>query len=64
MDTQNKVSMENMTPEQSLETIWNLLNKAAGKGCFTIDESYVLKVLFNKVSENLKDTKENEATST
>ena len=29
MDTQNKVSMENMTPEQSLETIWNLLNKAA-----------------------------------
>jgi hypothetical protein len=27
-----------------------MLNNASGKGAFTIDESYVLKVIFQKIS--------------
>ena len=44
-----------MTPQQSLEAIWTLVNKAASKGCYNIDEGYVIKVLFNKVSKQLSE---------
>ena len=50
------VSIENMTPIQSLEAIWTLMNRAASKGCYTIDESYVIKVLFTKLSQHLGQT--------
>ena len=57
----NQVNIEEMNPEQSLDTIWNLINKAASKGAFTIDECYILKVLFSKLNQNLsiKIEKEN-----
>ena len=53
-DTEQKqVNIEDMTPQQSLEALWTLMNKAASKGCFNIDESYVLKILFTKVSKHV-----------
>ena len=59
----NQVNIEEMNPEQSLETIWNLINKAASKGAFTIDECYILKVLFSKLNQNLSTKIEKENTS-
>ena len=50
---QKQVNIEDMTPQQSLEALWTLMNKAASKGCFNIDESYVLKILFSKVSKHV-----------
>ena len=50
---QKSVNIEDMSPQQSLEAIWTLMNKAASKGCFNIDESYLLKVLFTKVSKQI-----------
>lgn len=50
----NSIKIEDMNPEQSLEEIWNLINRAASKGAFTIDESYVIKVLFSKISHSIK----------
>ena len=52
---QKTVNIEDMTPQQSLEAIWTLVNKAASKGCYNIDEGYVIKVLFNKVSKQLSE---------
>lgn len=52
---QKSVNIEDMTPHQSLEAIWTLVNKAATKGCYNIDESYVIKLLFNKVSNYLSE---------
>ena len=52
-----------MNPEQSLDTIWNLINKAASKGAFTIDECYILKVLFSKLNQNLSTKTEKENTN-
>ena len=52
---QKTINIEDMTPQQSLEAIWTLVNKAASKGCYNIDESYVIKVLFNKVSKHLSE---------
>ena len=53
---QKQINIEDMTPQQSLEALWTLMNKAATKGCFNIDESYVLKVLFSKVTRHFAET--------
>lgn len=53
---QKQVNIEDMTPQQSLEALWTLMNKAASKGCFSIDESYVLKILFSKVSKHIVES--------
>ena len=52
------INIEDMTVHQSLETIWNLINKAAAKGVFTIDESYVIKILFSKITASLPKREE------
>ena len=52
---QQSVNIEDMTAKQSLDAIYNLVNRAASKGVFNIDESYVLKVLFTKVLKGLKE---------
>ena len=51
------INLEDMSPEQSLEAIWTMINKAATKGAFNIDESYVLKVLFTKLLKEIKENK-------
>ena len=53
---QQSVNIEDMTARQSLDAIYNMVNRAASKGAFNIDESYVLKVLFTKVLKDLKET--------
>ena len=55
---QKQVNIEDMNAQQSLEALWTLMNKAATKGCFTIDESYVLKILFSKVSKHVTESSE------
>lgn len=55
---QKQVNIEDMNAQQSLEALWTLMNKAATKGCFTIDESYVLKILFSKVSKHVTNCSE------
>ena len=55
---QKQVNIEDMNAQQSLEALWTLMNKAATKGCFTIDESYVLKILFSKVSKHITESSE------
>ena len=56
-----QLNMDDMTPQQSLEAIWTMMNRAASKGVFTIDESYILKVLFSKISNSIpKDENKDE----
>ena len=55
----SSLNIEDMSPKQSLDAIWTMLNKAAGKGAFTIDESYILKVLFSKVANSLNKPESN-----
>ena len=56
---QQTLNIEDMTGKQSLDAIYNMVNKAASKGVFNIDESYVLKVLFSKVLKELNGNSEN-----
>tara|TARA_B100000161_G_C33170749_1_gene247183 strand:- start:76 stop:279 length:204 start_codon:yes stop_codon:yes gene_type:complete len=50
-----QVNIEDMTPQQNLEALWSLLNKAANKGVYNIDESYVIKVIFSKLTKELSE---------
>ena len=45
----DKINLESINNEESLEVIWNMINKAATKGAFNIDEAYILKILFTKI---------------
>ena len=58
---QKQVNIEDMTPTQSIEALWGLVNKAASKGVYNIDESYVIKVIFSKLTKELTKTNESEA---
>ena len=50
---QTTVSLQDATPLQSVDVIYKLLNKAAGAGVYTIDESHALKILITKVANAL-----------
>jgi hypothetical protein len=50
---QQTVNLDNLSVVQSLNVLWSMLNQASSKGAFTIDESYVLKVIFQKLTANL-----------
>lgn len=48
--TPQTVNLDSLTPVQSLNVLWSMLNNASSKGAFTIDESYVLKIIFQKIT--------------
>ena len=50
---QQTVNLDSLTVVQSLNVLWSMLNQASSKGAFSIDESYVLKVIFQKLTANL-----------
>ena len=50
---QQTVNLDSLNTVQCLNVLWSMLNQASSKGAFTIDESYVLKVIFQKITANL-----------
>ena len=58
-NTQEKtVNLANLTVDDSMNLIWNALNKANSQGVFTIDESYVIKVAHNKLKTTVSSKPE------
>ena len=47
------ININNLTKEQSLSAIWQLLNKAQSKGSFTIDESVIIKYAIEKLQREI-----------
>tara|TARA_B100001093_G_C26163224_1_gene732474 strand:+ start:344 stop:580 length:237 start_codon:yes stop_codon:yes gene_type:complete len=57
--TQEKtVNLANLTVDDSMNLIWNALNKANSQGVYTIDESYVIKVAHNKLKTSVTSNSE------
>ena len=50
---QQTVNLDSLNVVQSLNILWSMLNQASNKGAFSIDESYVLKVIFQKITAGL-----------
>jgi len=53
---QKQLNLADMNALQSLDLIYNLVNRAVTKGAFNLDESYVLKVAFEKISLSLRES--------
>ena len=47
------INVNNLTKEQSLSAIWQLLNKAQSKGAFKIDESVIIKYAIEKLQKEI-----------
>jgi len=53
-DNKNKqVNIDTITPNECLDFLWKALNKASNKGVFNIDESYSIRVIFNKLAKTI-----------
>lgn len=52
--TPTQINLNDIKPEQSIQLLYQLLNKANKAGAFTIDESYSVKVLLEKLATELK----------
>ena len=53
-----QVRLQDVTPEQALDVVWQYLNRSSKAGVFTVDESYVLKVVFDVLVKRVRDTSE------
>ncbi len=53
----SQIKLNDLTPEQALEVLWQLLNKSNKAGAFSIDESYTIKILVDKIAIVLKQNK-------
>jgi hypothetical protein len=51
-----QINLNDIKPEQTLQLLFQLLNKANKAGVFTIDESYSIKILLEKLATELKIT--------
>lgn len=45
--TQKK--LEDLTKEDIYDIIWNAVNKASKQGVYNIDESYTIKIVFDRL---------------
>ena len=52
--TQTQFNLNDIKPEQSIQLLYQLMNKANKAGAFTIDESYSIKILLEKIAIELK----------
>jgi flagellar motor component MotA len=52
--TQTQINLNDIKPEQSIQVLYQLMNKANKAGVFTIDESYSIKILLEKLAIELK----------
>ena len=52
--TQTQINLNDIKPEQSIQLLYQLMNKANKAGAFTIDESYSIKILLEKIAIELK----------
>ena len=52
--TPTQINLNDIKPEQSIQLLFQLLNKANKAGVYTIDESYSIKILLEKLANELK----------
>jgi len=50
MDTE-KQTVDKLSNEELIEILWQALNKSSLKGVYTINESYLLKMVYTRLLE-------------
>ena len=59
-NNKNNNSSDSLEISTVIDIIWNALNKASKQGVYTIEESYTLKVLIDRLKHEL-NSKKNES---
>lgn len=59
-DKPTQLNLNDLTALQSVDVIYRLLNKAAQKGVYSIDESHALKILVTRVVRELNENSNSE----
>ena len=54
-DKPTQLNLNDLTALQAVDVIYRLLNKAAQKGVYSIDESHALKILVTRVVKELNE---------
>jgi hypothetical protein len=54
---QNNININDLQPKELIDITWNALNKSSKAGVFTIDESYMLKVVVDRISKLVLEKK-------
>jgi hypothetical protein len=58
MDTENiecnqnnngQIKLDDLSKDDIVEILWNAVNKACKQGVFNIEESYTIKILFDRL---------------
>ena len=59
-DTKPKaLDLSKMNNKECINFIWNALNKASSNGVYTIDESYSIRVVYQKIVDALNKEESN-----
>lgn len=57
MDQEKKINLDSTSTTELLDVLWQGLNKSSLKGVFTINESYLLKMVYDKLIEKVTEIK-------
>jgi hypothetical protein len=55
MEQEKKLNLDSTSNAELLDVLWQGLNKSSLKGVFTINESYLLKMVYDKLTEKITD---------
>jgi flagellar motor component MotA len=53
MNNQDTKNLNEMNNSELLELLWSALNKANSKGVYSIDEAYLIKLTYIKLTQNI-----------
>ena len=54
-EQQHTVNINDLQPRELIEITMNALNKSSKAGVFTIDESYMLKIVLDRITKMLSE---------
>lgn len=57
-----QINLNEIKPEQSIQVLYQLMNKANKAGAYTIDESYSIKVILEKLATELANKTQPDST--
>ena len=55
MDQEKKLNLDTTSTSELLDVLWQGLNKSSLNGVFTINESYLLKMVYDKLIEKVTE---------
>ena len=49
LNNPTQIKLDDLSKEDIIEILWNAMNKSCKQGVFNIEESYTIKILFDRL---------------